>query len=88
MKKLIVKTIILILSVGWFVLLHFKFKFIMKYPAGWTKITAYCIGVGGTYPIFLAHIFNGEKPENAFILSFLGSGAGTVFSWMLEDGIK
>jgi predicted permease len=86
MKKLIIKLVIFVLSIVWFIFIHFKFRFIMKYPNGWNKITAYCIGVANTYPFFIAHAINGESPENAFMLAFAGSGFGTVSGWMLEDG--
>lgn len=77
---------ILLLSVLVFIFLHHNTKFIDRYPNGWRQICLYAIGVLFTYPFYLLHLKE-EKPQNAYLLAFLGSGIGTAFGWM-SDNVK
>lgn len=72
------------LNIITFIFAHDFFKFLQKYPMGWQRLTAYAVGVLLTFPFFAVYIQE-EKPENAYMLAFLGSGIGTAFGWMLED---
>ena len=76
---------ILLTGVITFFFLHHISKFIDDYPNGWQQICLYSIGVLFTYPFYLLHIKQNEKPENAFLLAFLGSGIGTAFGWMSDN---
>lgn len=78
---------ILLTEIIVFIFLHHSTKFIDKYPNGWRQICLYAIGVLFTYPFFCWHIERQEKPRNAYLLAFLGSGVGTAFGWM-SDNIK
>lgn len=72
-------------NVASFVWLHNVLSFLKKYPQGWRSLTSYALGVLFTFPFYVVHITHKEKPENAYMLAFLGSGIGTSIGWMLED---
>lgn len=76
-----------VLNIVTFTFVHNLFKFLQKYPQGWQRLTSYAVGVLFTFPFFVIHLQN-EKPQNAYMLSFLASGIGTAFGWMLEDNAK
>lgn len=71
-------------SIITFIFVHYASKFMDRYPNGWRQICCYAVGVLFTYPFYLWHLRNGETPDNAFLLAFLGSGIGTAFGWMGE----
>lgn len=84
-----IKTLVLFATnILTFIFIHNRFTFLRKYPQGWGRLTAYAIGVLFTFPFFIVHIIHREKPENAYMLAFLGSGIGTAFGWMFEDTSK
>ena len=76
---------ILLTEIITFFFLHHISKFIDKYPNGWRQICLYAIGVLFTYPFYLLHLRHNEKPENSYLLAFLGSGIGTAFGWMSDN---
>lgn len=68
-----------------FFIIHNTTKFIDEYPNGWRQICLYAIGVLFTYPFYLLHLKNGKRPDDAFLIAFLGSGIGTAFGWMADN---
>lgn len=82
---MIKKIIVFVVSIFSFVWIHRFFRFLDKYPVGWSTITSHTVGILLSFPFFVAYVLIGEKPENAYALTFLGAGAGTSFGWMLED---
>lgn len=76
---------ILLICIIVFLMLHKTLRFTDRYPSGWRQITRYAIGVLCTYPFFLMHLKNREKPNNAYLLAFLGSGIGTAFGYMSDE---
>ena len=77
---------ILLMEIICFFMLHHATKFVDDYPNGWRQIVMYAIGVLFTYPFYLMYLAQNEKPKNAFLLAFLGSGIGTSFGWMSDKG--
>lgn len=84
MTKTLITFVLNILS---FIFIHNKFRFLSKYPPGWARITSHAVGIFTSFPFFVVYILHGERPEIAYMLTFLGGGAGTAFGWMLEDNI-
>lgn len=76
---------ILLFTIITFFVIHHATKFIDKYPNGWRQIVLYAIGVLFTYPFYLLHLKEGERPRSAYLIAFLGSGIGTAFGWMSDN---
>ena len=76
---------VFIVNIAAFIFIHNRFRFLSKYPQGWGRLTAYAVGVLFTFPFFMSHLYHKERCEISYMLSFLASGIGTAFGWMMED---
>ena len=81
---------LVIATIGGFIL-HYGRRQTNRMPHGWREMTNYACGVAGSFPfvwLFWRGIGEDVKPGKrgfiAYLLGFLGVGAGVALGWMAD----